>query len=353
MARRTMLIVLCLFPLVFGCKDEAPKLKIEKISEEEKSELTGPLLESISGADQLMVISIDGENKIIKAKDFFEIGDSFKTDGNTAARLIYGGGSQVLVSKNSNVVVGASDVNYGKSNLALPSGKIRVLIKSKRDGSKKIFFRLKTGSVAMGVRGTDFIVDANQAETSVHTVSGKVDVAKDIKDLDESAVSVGEGEFTQIKKSEEKIEKPKKFEVPTFLNKINNEDPKMHNLWKVADKDAKTDKVENKFRYLQEEYKKERKLRILNQGDALKDKTGGALEAKENIIKKAPKISKPSTTKIKAVKKEIKLPPKPKLPPNPVVKAPSAPKLPPTPQKPKISPKLPDAPPMPKKKFGF
>jgi len=145
------------------------------------------------------IISLEGrafiqkENsgfKKLKINDSVENGDTLKTSNNGKIKIVFMDNSVMFVASKSQLIV--EKYNYNKQNkerssvLNLLSGRVKLLVA--KLSSQKRDFKIKTKTATVGVRGTEFIVSAeNENESEVLVLSGSVEV---FNPLDETKKSI-------------------------------------------------------------------------------------------------------------------------------------------------------------------
>lgn len=155
-------------------------------------------------------VKYDGQYyRSVKAKKGMTvpIGSVIQTTGIGRARVTYPNGDQITVSKASFYRVGF-DQKKGKNVGELMFGSIRGLVRNK---GKKEKLQVKTRSMVMGVRGTDFYVSARDAtgNSVVNVLRGKVAVAQ----LPPPPPPPKEGEAPKVQKPLKMVEIPAGFSV--------------------------------------------------------------------------------------------------------------------------------------------
>ena len=168
-----------------------------------------PVIESIEGDGLVVVKSPSGSSRPGTRGTQINIGDKVKTGPGASAKLRYPDGSKLLVGRGTEVEV---QENTGGSQFnKVYSGYVRGLIRKagQPDKSAPPRFIIRSRTVVMGVRGTDFVFNQNGAKAAsdieIHTFDGVVEVAKD-----EKALMAGKG-----------IEVPRDQMIDTNAMKIN------------------------------------------------------------------------------------------------------------------------------------
>ncbi|MCP4756427.1 MAG: FecR domain-containing protein [Proteobacteria bacterium] len=105
-----------------------------------------------------------------------------------------------VINMYSNSFLRLSTVSREKSQLTLPIGKVRCLVKRtlNKTTRKRRRFGIKTATAVIGVKGTDFIVQTTGRSTDLLTLSGIVTMAN-VADLSK-VVEVAGGRASRIKK---------------------------------------------------------------------------------------------------------------------------------------------------------
>lgn len=290
-----------LFLFLFSCESEnlSTSQTLVKSPEKERPKSSAPdglpFLHSLEGADRLTIVSSSGKKYKMKKGGFFKKGDRFETDSQTAARLIYSDGSQVLIGHSSKVEI--QENSLAQNSLELKKGKIRGLIESSRS-QKKMKFHLKTRSAVMGVRGTDFVTISDQKQSSFYVIEGMAEVAKSDHELKrEVGQPVKGGSFTQTKRTRKYVPKSKPFAAKPFLSKLDQENPKLSQLFDDADRDQKTGRLRSQYRKLKKTRNSKRdEINEVKENKVKKQKAKAQKkiqEKKKSLKKDAPKLKKP------------------------------------------------------------
>ena len=102
-------------------------------------------------------------------------GDVLSSGNNSKMVLKLKDGFQIIMAKNTKVRITPRFIKEDSSSgswLNLISGKLRAYLKSERKNSSKTYFRSKT--MAMGVRGTDFVFSVKDKKSQLVTIEGEV-----------------------------------------------------------------------------------------------------------------------------------------------------------------------------------
>ncbi|MFL5815118.1 MAG: FecR domain-containing protein [Bdellovibrionia bacterium] len=155
--------------------------------------------------------------------------DELSTGPKESVRIIFPDGSQIWVGSSTTVQVN-SGVAEGGAKIQLvhmKEGTGRILVPKSYGTTKKIKFVVKTPAATMGVRGTDFVVDARASgkDIELHTLEGSVDAAKSVRNLiQKDAVAVETG-FTIHALDSKPLPQPKSFDVKEFTTELNRREP--------------------------------------------------------------------------------------------------------------------------------
>ncbi|HUP58759.1 MAG TPA: FecR family protein, partial [Bdellovibrionota bacterium] len=151
------------------------------------------------------------------------------TDDKTSVRLLYPDNSQLFIGKNTKIHVTVHPKNKEVPVTTLNQGQARTLVTKSKDKAKTKFL-MRTKSMVLAVRGTDFVTHANiegKNEARAHTLEGEVLVADPAKQ--DEIVAGGSG--TPLKTDMEvrsvvgTIEAPKAFDRGAFLKMMNDMQP--------------------------------------------------------------------------------------------------------------------------------
>lgn len=136
-------------------------------------------------------------------------GDEIQTAANSLAKIrLSQNGDDIDIFSNSLFVV--SNVDLETSDVSMPVGKSRFLIKPRRIVKKnRKRFRLKTTNAVIGVKGTDFIVGVHDGNTSLLTLEGVVSL---------SSISEPEVEVEVKLNQASQIKQDQRPTVPIFVS---------------------------------------------------------------------------------------------------------------------------------------
>ncbi|MGZ3683697.1 MAG: FecR family protein [Bdellovibrionota bacterium] len=135
------------------------------------------LVEDLSGSVSL--VSPDGSQKSVAADQALQPGDLLHTEPGAWADLRLCDGTGLRVGEDSKFYFdGAKEEQGGFVSWAfnLVRGSLRAAVVGDGNGDR-VKFRVRTTSAALGVRGTEFVVDATDSgkgETTLHTLEGEV-----------------------------------------------------------------------------------------------------------------------------------------------------------------------------------
>jgi hypothetical protein len=109
----------------------------------------------------------------VVADDVFSPGDQLETAEDSWVDLRFCDGGVTRIGENSSYefLLPEEEADWVQWSFSLLRGSLRALIQGDQD---EIKFRLKTPTAAMGVRGTEFLVDVTDEESQVYTLEGSV-----------------------------------------------------------------------------------------------------------------------------------------------------------------------------------
>ena len=120
-------------------------------------------------------------------------GDRITTGSTGKARVQLDDGSELSLSANSEFQIKSEDkTSIGRGYFELFMGKVRVLVK-KRANANAPTFRIRASDAVMGVRGTEFIVEASRDGAALCTFEGSVEVDVPSNASESKIVSANEG----------------------------------------------------------------------------------------------------------------------------------------------------------------
>ncbi len=147
-----------------------------------------PVLEAVSGADGCKLVRA-GKAEAAEEGDELQTGDRLQVGARAAVRILFGDGTHVTLSSGTDAEIakplaGAAGLVLHKGNLNANVAKPPAPVAAKPGTPADLRFYIKTNAAVMGVRGTEFVVDHDDAAgTEVHTLHGQVEVAQDDDDL--------------------------------------------------------------------------------------------------------------------------------------------------------------------------
>jgi hypothetical protein len=179
----------------------------------------------VSGDSEVSVLKT-GKSKPepLKIKDELFAGDKVITSANQTIVLQFTENSEVVIGPSSSFLI--EEYQFAASTqrtvLQLFYGMLRALVNRHYD-SKDEAFTVRTRSGVMGVRGTEFIVEADSQThvTTLHTIEGSVAIAATPEGLrSPSAVLVGAGFSSAIAPDMKVPSPPKAFEVQKLHERL-------------------------------------------------------------------------------------------------------------------------------------
>ena len=218
----------------FNCSDTARVRAVAPVEVAMKKAVkkeADVLVENDTPQPTILKISGDGSSKIldVKGKEITKTGTqlapgtTIKTGPNSNVQLKYPDGSKLSIAPNSKLKTEAGTKTV--QSVSLNFGRIHASIH--KQASEDLHFRIKTKSATMGVRGTQFFVDATTSGLSTtRVVEGKVDVA-----TDEATLMAGKGRRLlhdqMVEVNQGKILETKPFDSAKFIAKIKSEQPEL------------------------------------------------------------------------------------------------------------------------------
>jgi hypothetical protein len=165
----------------------------------------------------------------LKEGNVLEPKDEISTGPKESARIVFPDGSQMWVGGSATFQVQSSVAEGGaKIQLVhLKEGTGRIIVPKGYGTVRRIKFVVKTPAATMGVRGTDFVVDARDTgkDIELHTLDGSVDAAKSVQNLiRKDAVAVQSG-FTIHALNSKPLPQPTNFDVNQFTTELNRREP--------------------------------------------------------------------------------------------------------------------------------
>jgi hypothetical protein len=184
---------------------------------------SGPVIESAEGERVVTIRAADGTARVGTVGSAVEFGDTVKTGPRTSVKVRYPDGSKLLIAPSTEMLVGQGSARSYEYELT--RGRVRGLIQKQSENKKQFYF--KTKAAVMGVRGTDFVMEAAGAAaktpTEVHTLKGVVEVAEDMELLESGqGVRIGAGE--SIGADTSRLGEVQKFDRETYLGQMKSAD---------------------------------------------------------------------------------------------------------------------------------
>jgi hypothetical protein len=223
------------------------------------------VLESLEGASSIQVHGQDGSVRDEAAGGELREGDSWDMPPDAVGRLIFRQGSQVLLTGGSRVEVREELSDQGTEKIPsvlVAKGEVRTLVDpasaeelaAQAPGTpKRLRFMIRTRSSVMGVRGTDFIVEASEAQSSVHTMTGTVDVGRDVGEVKTGkATPVAANQFTEAHAGQG-VTAPRSFEPGSYLNAFHQKHPRMQAAYQRAAADSGSGRLKQRFQQIHQQ----------------------------------------------------------------------------------------------------
>jgi hypothetical protein len=116
---------------------------------------------------------VESESIELSVGDSIEVGETIRTGEDSWVDLRFCDGGAQRVTELSEFTYSDANESMGflQWSFTLGKGAIRAILNG--DG-EQIKYRVKTPTASLGVRGTEFLLEANEEETSLHTLDGKV-----------------------------------------------------------------------------------------------------------------------------------------------------------------------------------
>ncbi|MBM4343104.1 MAG: FecR domain-containing protein [Deltaproteobacteria bacterium] len=179
-----------------------------------------PVLEAVTGGDGVKFVR-GGKAEVADEGDELQAGDRLQVGAKAAARILFGDGTHVTLSGGCDAEVarplaGASGLVLHRGNLSATVAKPPTPVAVKPSAAADLRFYIKTNAAVMGVRGTEFVVDHDDAAgTKVHTLHGRVEVARSDDDL-HLGRGVRLGPADRLRADKTGIGKPGRFDKAAF-----------------------------------------------------------------------------------------------------------------------------------------
>ncbi|MBW7857230.1 MAG: FecR domain-containing protein [Leptonema sp. (in: Bacteria)] len=120
-----------------------------------------------------------GKPEALKVKDLIQEKDEIRTGADGEMSLQLSSGVMVKVTANSSIIIDGILRDERGTTVALKLNNGTLLGKADRSKDKNIAMTVTSPTAIAGVRGTEFIVDANNDESTVLVNEGVVNVAND------------------------------------------------------------------------------------------------------------------------------------------------------------------------------
>lgn len=185
-------------------------------------------LDMLQGAKEISISR--GQNHLmVKEGDNLLPKDELTTGPKESARITFPDRSELWVGSSTTIQINSGLTNDGHriELVQMKEGSTRVLVPKSYGTTKRIKFVVRTPAATMGVRGTDFVVDAHDTgkDIELHTLDGTVDAAKSVQTLIKKDVVPVERGFTIHAQDGQVIPKPTSFDVSKFTTELNQRQP--------------------------------------------------------------------------------------------------------------------------------
>lgn len=179
-----------------------------------------------NGLPEVSIASAEGKLRVVKPRAPLFEGDKIITAINQSVVIELGESNQAVVGPSSQLLIQAfNDHAPQQTQLELVKGLIRVWVKKLHGTGAS--FQVKTPTAIMGVRGTIFYVEVDQArkQTVLRTIEGQVVAAPAGTLWNDQAkfVSVGPGHLTTIAAGARSVPTPRPFDVKSFEKGLKTE----------------------------------------------------------------------------------------------------------------------------------
>jgi hypothetical protein len=136
------------------------------------------VIQSISGnASDIQIVRADRWRQVPAAGAKFPRDTTIVTGADASVRVAFPDGSVVQVGRSTELHL--DSITPGNSAVSLEKGRVRANVTKASSGAAKSHrFRVKTHSVTMGVRGTDFTAEVDHEQVAIHVLDGEVDCAR-------------------------------------------------------------------------------------------------------------------------------------------------------------------------------
>ncbi len=231
---------------------------------------TGAFIETIAG-HATVPAQIGGEAKELSEGDLVPDGTTLHTSAGEVVRVGYSNGTQVTLGGDTEARM---DEESGVPLWDLVKGIFAAKVEKKVPASEDHRFLVKTKTAVAGVRGTQFYVEQNDAsESSIHTMEGVVEVAKDRSELKK-----GTGEKVamnmQVKAVRSGISKPETFDRQAFMAELRTRHPFLSKVLKKPARSWQVVSEQRRQRLERAERKQNRSDRTENRRDRKERRRG-------------------------------------------------------------------------------
>lgn len=139
----------------------------------------GPVIEAIDGDRIVIIITPGASNRVGERGTEIRFGDRIKTGPRATVRVRYPDGSRLLVGRSTEMEI--QENRGGSQYNQLYAGEVRGLIRKVKEPRASPKFIIRSRAAVMGVRGTDFVMNLDDAapKADFHTLEGVVEVAGD------------------------------------------------------------------------------------------------------------------------------------------------------------------------------
>ncbi|HEY8279677.1 MAG TPA: FecR domain-containing protein [Bdellovibrionota bacterium] len=220
---KTLLLLALLLPIPHAFAEEGDE-------PDEQADCQLALVEDMGGGIEL--VSSDGKSAPLEKGQGVELGELLKTGPAAWVDLRLCDGSGLRVGENSKFYyegAPAKDESFLTWAFRLVDGSVFGTVVG--DGkSERVKLRVRTPTAALGVRGTEFVVESTgEGETSLHTLEGEVlmgsagdfDSMAELrgKELDRKFERVGLEKMSRIAKGERRARRAERFKLDEFRAK--------------------------------------------------------------------------------------------------------------------------------------
>lgn len=207
----------CLFPFFASAKNS-----------DSEQRPAGKIVSLYNSKSVIIIDPTEKQRRNASVEDVVYEGDKIVTKKEQAVTLLLNEKTEITIGPSTSFLVEEYNPSERHSTiLSLAYGIIRALVKKTYEPGET--FAVKTSSAAMGVRGTDFIVETNSKTklTSVHTLEGEVIMGVDISSLRNAnkSVKVPAGTTSMLKIGMNLPVAPKSFDQSTFRHDLQQRAP--------------------------------------------------------------------------------------------------------------------------------